>query len=306
MTDQDRDAIVAVAIQAALADGQASDAERRTLAAVAAGLGVKDVEGLVARAAGGHLDPAEAAGRLGSEEARRAAHETAVAVCLADGPAGPGEQRFLEALRQALRLDPEAARQVDARADAIAAAAGATVGAAAPAGAPPSPGDQGAFIERQAMIAAALELLPERLSTMAVLPLQAHMVYKIGQASGHALDARQVAELGAAVGLGAAGQAVERAVSGLLGRLGRGLLGGLVGGAAGLASSAAVTFVSTWALGHVAQRYYAGGRTLSRDDLRGLFAQLQAEGRSLWPRVEGEVQRQARTLDVRQLLDQAR
>lgn len=304
MDPQDREPIIALALAAARADGVLSAAEEVELQGAAARLGVTNLVGLASNA------PAELAtlvAKLSGAEARTAAYQTAAAVCGADGPLSPAEAAFLARLASALGLDAPAAASIDAQAAAIgtalanpAAGAGPAVTATVANGQPSAVHDE--FIRKQAIVTAACELLPEKLSTLVVLPLQGRMVYRIGQSYGVALDSKQIAELAAAVGLGVAGQAVERVVSRVLGGLGRSLLGGLIGGATSLASSAAVTFAATYALGHAANEYYARGRTLSKDDLRGLYARFQEDARNLFPRVQHEVEQQARTLNVSELL----
>jgi hypothetical protein len=88
----------------------------------------------------------------------------------------------------------------------------------------------------------------------------------------------------------------------VLGGAAASILGGLLGGTAGLAAGAAVTFASTYALGHVAKQYYAQGRRLSAADLRSLFARFQEEATALYPKVQSQVQSQAKSLNVQQLL----
>jgi uncharacterized protein (DUF697 family) len=146
--------------------------------------------------------------------------------------------------------------------------------------------DADTLILDQAMLTAACELLPHRLSGMAILPLQLRMVYLIGQRHGQQFDLAQAKDLAAVLGIGAAGHMMEGIVRGVLGGVGRGVLGGWLGGAAGLAAGAAVTFATTYALGHAAEQYYAQGRTLSRADLKALFAKLQVDARTVFPRVE--------------------
>jgi uncharacterized protein (DUF697 family) len=95
---------------------------------------------------------------------------------------------------------------------------------------------------QQAMLAGALELLPDRLANIAILPLQLKLVYEVGQRHGQQLDANQVKDLVGTFGLGAAAQVVEGMVRKMLGSVASGLLGGLLGGATGVAAGAAVTF----------------------------------------------------------------
>jgi uncharacterized protein (DUF697 family) len=167
----------------------------------------------------------------------------------------------------------------------------------------PAPDVLDDLILKQAMLAGALELLPERLANVAILPVQMRLVYQIGKQQGQELNLDQMKDLGATLGIGMTAQALEGIVRGTLGGLAKGILGGLVGGATGLAAGAAVTFASTYALGHVAKQYYAQGRTLTADDLKALFARFQEEARSLFPKVEEKIREQSKTLNVQSLLE---
>ena len=167
---------------------------------------------------------------------------------------------------------------------------------------PPAETSPDDFILKQAMLAGALELLPEKLANLAILPLQLRLVYQIGKRHGQELNLDQVKDLGAALGIGVGAQALEGVVRQTLGGLAGGLFGGMLGGATGLAAGAAVTFASTYALGHVAQQYYAQGRKLSADDLKALFARFQQEAKDLFPKVEEKIKTEAKTLDLQRLL----
>lgn len=333
MNEHDREPIITLALMAALADGHASEAEKGALRAASYRLGTTAFDEIDARVAAGTADLEAVVAKLSSGEARAIAYDTAVAACHADGPSTPAETAFLMRLAGALQLGRDATRRVDEQAEVLGAAvtnvaspmAGtAVVGSSAPPSVPATatsstpvatpaagaaPGtlrNHDELIQQQAVLTAALELLPERLSTLAVLPLQGRMVYRIAQSYGHTLDSRQWMELAGAMGLGAAGQVVERTVSRLLGGLVKGVLGGMAGGATGLASAAAVTFAATYALGHAANQYYARGRTMSGDDLRTLFTKLQGDAQQLFPRVQNQVQHQASTLNLQQLISQVK
>ena len=242
----------------------------------------------------GSGDVAQLAHALSSEEARIAAYDVAAAVCHADGPPNATESAFLSALSRELGASKPSAESA------------ATLGAAAQAASVPpgvgATGDADTFILDQAMLAAAADLLPQRLATLAILPLQLRMVYSIGQRHGQALDMSQVKDLAAVVGIGAAGNLMEGIVRGVLGSVGRGVLGGLLGSAAGAAAGVAVTFATTYALGHAAEQYYAQGRSLSTDDMRALFARFQGEAGTVYPRVEGRIRELAAGSNLQSML----
>ena len=286
MNDLDQKVIVTIALAAALADGRQDPREATALKAVADAAGITDLDGLARDIAAGTLRPADLARQLSDDQARRLAYQTALVACHADGPPSEAEQRFLDELRVALGQEAPPAG-----------APAAELGS----GTPPGP-ELDDMILRQSMLAAALELLPERLATMAIIPLQLRLVYLIGQRHGQQLDANQVKDLAGTFGIGAAAQVMEGVVRGVLGSLTKVIFGGAVGGAAGVAAGAAVTFASTYALGHVATQYYAQGRRLSTADLKALFARFQEEARSLFPKVQEQIQAQSRTLNLQTVL----
>jgi uncharacterized protein (DUF697 family) len=169
-------------------------------------------------------------------------------------------------------------------------------------GTPPSDAGVDQLILEQAILTGAVDLLPDRLANVAILPLQLRLVYQIGRHYGQQLDAEQIKDLAATLGLGAAAQVMEGVVRKLVGSAARGLLGGLIGAAGGLAAGVAVTFAATYALGHVAKQYYAQGRRLSADDLRALFQRFQDEARALFPKVQDQIQTRAKMLNLQTLL----
>ena len=301
MQDRDRDAIIAVALMAALSDGNATAEEKSQLQSAMSQAGTADLDDLTMRITTGQLKLQDVASRLPDQAVRREAYELAVLVCHADGPANAPETNFLSALRGALGLSDASVGTIDREAAALSAAASPAAG---PVGSdtPPSPAGLDELILQQAIITGALEILPDRLANLAIIPLQLRLVYQIGQAHGQQLDGNQVRDLAGALGIGAAAQVMEGAVRKLLGGAASSILGGLFGGTAGLAAGAAVTFASTYALGHVAKQYYAQGRRLSTADLKALFARFQEEAKTLYPKVQSQVQSQARSLNVQQLL----
>ncbi|HKK08897.1 MAG TPA: DUF533 domain-containing protein [Gemmatimonadota bacterium] len=302
MNESDHAPLIALAMLAARADGTTDAAEQAAIDAVIDRIGAPDVSRLADQVKAGSVRAADLAGRLSDDDARRAAYASALAVCHADGPANPDEATFLEGLRDALGLDAAAASEMEATAGGLSAPLGGKGAAALEAG---SPGESGSdlddFILDQAILTGALEVLPDSLANLAVLPLQLRMVYQIGQRHGQQLDAGQVKDLAATLGLGAAAQAIEGVAIRLLGGVAGGLLGGLVGGAARVAGGTALTFAATYALGHVADQYYAQGRRLSGEDLRAQFVEFQQEARTLYPKVEEKIRSRAGTVDLQSL-----
>ena len=289
--------LIAIAILAARADGSVDNAEQRAVDAVAARTGNPDVTRLAQQVAAGQLRVADLASRLSDDEARRVAYEGALAIINADGSANASEQAFLNELRTALGFSDadvaDATRMAGAMAD--------TPVAEVHTGKPHA-GPVDEFILQQAILTGAIEVLPDRLANIAILPLQLRMVYQIGQRHGQKLDINQVKDLAATFGLGAAAQSLEGVAMRMIAGLAGGLLGGMVGGATRIATGAIITFSATYALGHVAEQYYAQGRRLNAADLRALFVRFQGEAKTIYPRVQEQIQGQASTLNLQSLL----
>jgi len=72
------------------------------------------------------------------------------------------------------------------------------------------------------------------------------------------------------------------------------------------AVSSGMSFASTYALGHVAKRYYAGGRTLSAQTLKDAFSGVVKEGQNLQTQYLPAIQEKARTLDAGKVLSLVR
>ena len=152
----------------------------------------------------------------------------------------------------------------------------------------------------------AIELLPENLSTLAIIPLQMRLVYQIGQSYGYELDRGHIKDLLAALGVGLTSQYLEQAgrklLGGLLGKAGKGILGGL----GKQAVSSGMSFASTYALGHVANQYYAGGRQLSTDMLKNAYQHVMQDGKALQDRYLPQMQETARGLNTAKILQMVR
>lgn len=303
MTPTDAEIIITIAAGAAVADGNRSAAELEQITAAATRLGLPNADAVVQRAAAAPGDVRALAASLSSDDARRAAYEIAVAVCNADGMADAKEIDFLQQLSSS--IDSGATTGEMSAIASVAALTGMVMQPPVPSTAaaqPPAAGELDAMILDQAILTAALEVLPDRLSNMAILPLQLRMVYTIGQRYGQQLDASQVKDLAATVGLGAAAQLMESIVRKTFGRLAGGLLGNMLGGATGMAAGATVSFTATYALGHAAAQYYAQGRSLSTADMKALFTRFQQDAETLFPKVQDRVQTVARGTNLQSVL----
>ncbi|MCE3271140.1 MAG: hypothetical protein K0S57_1537 [Ramlibacter sp.] len=215
MTQNETQAIVTLSLMAAFVDGHKHDRERAEVKRIADALAQSDavhLPTLVQDVLMKRVDLARTAATLRSAESRQLAYEMAVCVCDADGVQSVPEQQFLADLRQALQLDAGQARQFTEDAEAV---------AAAPIDGPmPAVGARGPKVSEQeldeiilnaAITNGALELLPETLSTMAIIPLQMRLVYRIGQAYGYELDAGHAKDFLATLGVGLTSQYLEQA-----------------------------------------------------------------------------------------------
>jgi uncharacterized protein (DUF697 family) len=159
---------------------------------------------------------------------------------------------------------------------------------------------------KYAVLNGAIEFLPQDLATVAILPLQTKMVYRIGKRYGYALSAAHVKEFLGVIGLGMSSQIIEGYARKLFGKVAKQALGKTAGKLAQAATGPAMTFATTYALGRVAQQYYAGGRTLSAVDLRSLFQRSVSEGQRVYQQHEGTVRQRASGMGVSDVLNLVR
>mgnify|MGYP006146592999 CR=1 FL=1 len=169
---------------------------------------------------------------------------------------------------------------------------------------PPGPADAelDKSILNYALLNGALELLPQSWASMAIIPLQIKMVYRIGAAHGVALDQGHIREFIATAGVGLTSQYIEQFGRKLLGGLIGKAAGRMLGGIAGQATGMAFSFATTYALGQLAQRYYAGGRVMSTELLRQTYQGLLEPAKALQARHLPEIQNRARTLDAAEVM----
>lgn len=321
-------ALLTLLVHAAMADGEKIAAERDFIRDLARQLdaqaGAAQLAQAVQAALLGRVSAQQAAAALQHPMHRQLAYEWASAVCHADGLCSPAETAFLQRLQQDLQLGAAPASPELAQTQALAQAAYADVEAPAVQGSPASvavpaaaavhaPTQAGpatavdeAELDRMilnyAVLNGALELLPQSWASMAILPLQIKMVYRVGKAHGVTLDQGHVKEFIAAAGVGLASQYLEqfgrKLLGGLIGKAAGGMLGGLAGHATGMAFS----FASTYALGHLARRYYAGGRVMSTDLLRQTYQGLLGPAKNLQQQWTPQIRARAATLDAAEVM----
>jgi uncharacterized protein (DUF697 family)/tellurite resistance protein len=311
MNEQETRSILTIALMAAFADGMKDDSERAAVKRVAESLGSDagvDLPALYREVLISKPDLVQVGGALQSAEMKQLAYEMAVGVCEADGTRGPAEVEFLGRLATALGLAAGVTGSVHQAADELSgAAAVATAPAPGPASgtvlgkANVSDAEMDKTILNASITNAALELLPESIASMAIIPLQMRLVHRIGRAYGFPMDMSNAKDFVATLGVGLTGQYLEQFGRKLLGGLLGGIGGGLGRGLGRQAASSAMTFATTYAIGRVAQRYYAGGRTLDAATLKQTFTSLVDEARGLAPRYRQQIEQQAATIDTRSL-----
>jgi uncharacterized protein (DUF697 family) len=253
---------------------------------------------------GGKVSLVTAAGQLQTPSARALAYEMAVCVCHADGAVSDSERKFLADLHQALHLDTSATNPHWQTAQALAAQPPGTA-------VPPRPDanretDLDQMILNAAILNGALEIMPHTLATMAIVPLQMRLVYRIGHAYGFELERAHIKDFLATVGIGLTSQVLEGFTRQLIGGFANRMAGGFLGGLVGQATGSAFAFASTYALGQVARRYYASGRTLTTAQLKDAFSTMLEHGRSMQNRYSGDILQRSRQVNVAELLPLAR
>lgn len=305
MTEQERKAVLTACLMAAFADGSKHERERdeiRSIAEALAGEASINLSALVQDVLLKRASLPALATALSTPQSRQLAYEMAVCVCDADGAQTPAERDFLAALRGALGADVGAAELFAAEAERMAEVPVTPVTPVASASTMSREEMDKAILDA-AILNGAIELLPESLATMAIIPLQMKLVYRIGKSYGYELDRGHIKDFLATAGVGLTSQYLEQAGRKLLGGLLRSVGGGLLGGLGKQAVSSGMSFASTYALGHVARHYYAGGRTLNAQMLRDAFSDMLGEAKNLQTRYLPQMQAQARTLDAGRLLN---
>jgi uncharacterized protein (DUF697 family)/tellurite resistance protein len=289
--DEEQKALLMIAIMAAQCDQQQSEAERQAIVNTVAGAGPEFDAALRTVVAGeARLDALARA--LLTPEKKRLAFAVATAVCNADGASNPAETEFLSSLSGSLGLGAEAATMQREASELASVPVTGAVGAAT------SNVDSAALdkmIFDAAVLNGALELLPETLASMAILPLQLRLVNRIGKAYNYDLGREHIRDFIATLGVGLTAQYVEG--------FARKLLGGLLGGMGRQAASSGMAFVSTYAIAQVARRYYAGGRKLETLQLKETYQTMLGEARSQLGKAQTEIQAKMATIRSRGLKD---
>ena len=322
MNLQQQQSVLTIAMLAAFADGAKDDTEREEIRRIAQSLAAEgnmpDLPRLYQDVLLRRTSLESAAAALQDPTHRQLAYEMAVCVCDVDGRQTPTEREFLAHLKQTLQLgsaatdafEQEEQALLNALDDATARTASLPVPAAVPSGPSAAAVQREAELDKSilnyALLNGALELLPQSWASMAIIPLQIKMVHAIGLAHGVELDRGHIKEFIAAAGVGMASQYVEqfgrKLLGGLLGKVAGKTIGGLGGAATGMAFS----FATTYALGQVAKRYYAGGRVMSTAMLRESFQDMLGPAKQLQTEYLPQIRQKAATLDAGQIMSMVR
>lgn len=306
MQTEDQKAILAIALHAAFADGVKDDREREEVRRMAESLASAteaiDLRALYQDVLLKRLSVDQAVASLRDEGLRQYAYEMALCVCEADGRTTDAERQFLTRLQNSLGLGDGQARDIEREVDPFVTPVGAVTA--------PTVSRNDAELDKSilnyALLNGALELLPQSWASMAIIPLQVKMVYGIGQAHGVNLDQGHIKEFIAAAGVGLTSQYLEQFGRKLLGGLLGKMAGKTVGRMGGAATGMAFSFATTYALGQVAKRYYAGGRVMSTDLLRDTFQSLLGPAKQLQTQYLPQIQQKAATLDAGQVMAMVR
>ena len=323
MNHDQQKAILTIALFAAFADGKKDDREREKIRQLADslgnGTGVQDIAKLYQDVLLKRVSVNSATALLDDQNHRQLAYEMAVCVCDADGIQTAAERVFLDKLRAALGLSTEQTEQVEHEAGELAQlidnpttpASTVTLSSAdktsvaktlseqvVAAVASVSDAELDKTILNYSILNGALELLSQSWASMAIIPLQIKMVYRIGKAYGVELDTGHIKEFIAAAGVGLTSQYLEQFGRKLLGGLLGKMAGKTVGKIGGAATGMAFSFATTYALGQVAKHYYAGGRVMDTAVLRDTFQNLLGPAKQMQTQYLPQIQQQAATLDM--------
>lgn len=318
MNPEQQKSILAIALYAAFADGAKHDREREEIRRIAESFASAadgpDLTRLYQDVLLKRVTLQSAKTALDEPELRQLAYEMAVCVCDADGRQSEAEVAFLSELKNLLKLDGEQVAAFEEEVDAFvtlsetAAPGAGSTPRAAPGKVPQmvAAAELDKTILNHALINGALELLPQSWASMAIIPLQIKMVYTIGKAHGAELDQRHIKEFIAAAGVGLTSQYLEQ--------FGRKLMGGLFGEAAGkgvgkmgsAATGMAFSFATTYALGQLAKRYYAGGRVMNSALLRETYQNLLGPAKQMQTQYLPEIRQRAATLNMGSVMSMVR
>jgi len=263
-----------ILVAVAKADGKLLDEERRALET---SLGAIPIGVTLQTLLDEDVDLEREIAAIRTVEAREETYRAAVALTTIDGVCSPEEQSLLERLWSAFDLSVDRRSFVDAVADRDPELPlqGDTID---------DPAARARSIREHttahATVAAELTLagvpgLPLA-ADIAVLFLQDRLVRSIAVAWGRPLDAKEISLLKMGI-LGLGGM-----------RLAVGTIAKLVP-SRGRALAALASFVTTWALGHVVDRFFESGGKLTQDELSAAYTRASCEGEAKFHKCEAAI-----------------
>ena len=296
LTQSTDEALLSICLFSAFCDGGQSDSERKEISRLCEEMGLGDPGLISRRILTGRLELPVVVAALANPNERLLAYEMALGVCESDGSLSDGEKKFLQELQGQLGINPgEAPKETAGLPDY-------PLVPVAPAAPAPSAVDNSGTILKYAILNGALELLPDTLATMAIIPLQMKMVHGIGRSHGVELDRSSIKEFLAVAGVGLGSQVVEGFARKLMRGIGKKVAGKLAGKAVDQITGSAFSFASTYALGQLAEKYYQGGRRLDTASSRQLFTSLQSQARDLHTRYLPQIQEKAKSINPASIL----
>lgn len=257
-----------VLVAVAKADGRVAPEERKSLeeafAEVRLPKGVT-LDGMLAEA----IDLGTEVGRIADPDVRDSVYNAAYTLANADGHASPEELKALDRVREGFRIPKD-------RATLLGRVLGEAKDTVLPSRIRPvaDPDRRAAEIRedvlKYSIFAAILGAFPvpgvSIATDLAVVGLQLKLVRDVGQYWGHTVDDRAAKSLLYGLGLGTGARLAVTGVAKLVP-----VFGSAFGAAAG--------FGSTWALGKVADQYFATGGKAEISTLRDAFRKADREGR---------------------------
>jgi len=338
MSESRNRAILTIALFAAFADDEKQESEREEIRRIADALAdeslgdeAPDLRRLYQDVLLKRATLENAVAELSDAGERHLAYEMAVGVCDADGRMSTTERAFLDRLKTLMGMPSAESEQIEHEAEQIvelteAAAPAATAVALTPAAAPAEASEsaselaskptqnlttvdseaQDKRILNYSILNGALELLPQSWASMAIIPLQIKMVYRIGKDYGVELDRGHIKEFLATLGVGMTSQYIEQFGRKLIGGLFRKSLGRSMGRIGRSATGVAFSFATTYALGQVAKRYYAGGRQMSTELLKQTFDETLGSAKQMQAEYVPQIEQRANNLSMNEVMSMVR
>ncbi len=324
MTEHRDRAILTIALFAAFADNDKQESEREEIRRIAESLGDSepDLRSLYQDVLLKRATLEDAVAGLEDAGEKHLAYEMAVGVCDADGRMSDAEREFLDRLKALLGMQGEESEAIEQEAEqivelteaaaplALTTTAGGEAITAAQASAVPVAGVDEAELNKRilnySILNGALELLPQSWASMAIIPLQIKMVYRIGKDYGYELDRGHIKDFLATLGVGMTSQYIEQFGRKLIGGLFRKAAGKSMGRLGRSATGVAFSFATTYALGQVARRYYAGGRTMSTELLNKTFAETLGSAKQMQSEFVPQIEQRANNLSMNEVMSMVR